>query len=376
MRRAGILVITLVAGCGGGSDTASGGAAGKGGVMGLGGATNPSSATGTDGSPGTGGVFGNGGGMALDAVAGTGGFVGVGGAIPADGPRGTGGIVDASPSTGVDAAAATGGAIGTGGLAVTGGTIGTGTGGVVGRGGTIGAGGSSGVGGSTAVVDGGARDAQPICGQAGTACALPGSPCCTGTTCVTFPDFGGDFCAADCTTGDGCNSGCCTGLVNGGAVCAPSSYCATCKKAGEEGCQSNGDCCNGSACITELSGGVATRNVCKDYCTANSACYSGCCAPVIDATYFVCSASNFCSSPSPAPISSQPLGTFTVTVSREDANLYKVQGKSLWIKTQLCLELVFFDAASLTWGGKYASGNEIAFSSGNKCTVVDVLVGQ
>jgi hypothetical protein len=219
-------------------------------------------------------------------------------------------------------------------------------------------------------------DAQVTCGQAGIACGATAAACCAGTTCVTFPSLGGDFCTANCVSGDGCQSGCCVSLTTGRFVCAPSGNCATCKKAGETGCATDSDCCAGSACITELSGGVATGTVCKDYCVANAGCYSGCCASVLGATYSVCSATNFCASPAPAPVSSQPAGTFSVTVSRESADLYKVQGKSVWIQTQFCYQYVYYDNATLVWNGKYGANNLITFSSGQTCTVVDILVGQ
>lgn len=229
---------------------------------------------------------------------------------------------------------------------------------------------------STLVVqsDGGAgADAQPSCAQAGSSCATSPAVCCAGTTCTNFPDLGGSFCAANCTTGDGCNSGCCVPLEKGGGVCGASSYCATCKKAGQEGCVSDTECCGGAACITELSGGVATRNVCKDHCTANTDCYSGCCAAVNGATYRVCSAASFCTTVTVPTSSTQAAGTYPVTVSREDADLYKVQGKTIWIKTQFCFQFVYFDSATLVWGGKYAAGNKIRFSSGQECTVTDIL---
>jgi hypothetical protein len=80
-------------------------------------------------------------------------------------------------------------------------------------------------------------DALATCGQAGTACAATAAGCCAGNACVNFPELGGSFCTAACVSGDGCKSGCCVPLKSGGSACAPASYCATCKKAGEEGCQ-------------------------------------------------------------------------------------------------------------------------------------------
>jgi hypothetical protein len=212
-----------------------------------------------------------------------------------------------------------------------------------------------------------------MCVQAGSSCKT--GACCAGTTCVEFPD--GDFCSANCAVGMDCVSGCCAPLKSGGAVCAPSSFCATCKKAGEENCQSNADCCAGALCISELSGGVVTRRVCKDKCTANNGCVSGCCAPIIDSTDRVCSAQNFCGGTAVPPTSGgRASGTYAVTVSREESDIYRVQGERTWIKTRFCFEFVYFDRATLVWGGKFAVGNKITFSSGRSCDVEDVLVGQ
>lgn len=61
------------------------------------------------------------------------------------------------------------------------------------------------------------------CGDTGETCAS--DPCCNATdTCVAFPSLG-DYCAANCTTNGGCQSGCCAPLENGGAVCAPVEFC-------------------------------------------------------------------------------------------------------------------------------------------------------
>jgi hypothetical protein len=221
-------------------------------------------------------------------------------------------------------------------------------------------------------------DALAVCRQAGDSCAGAAASCCSGTTCVNFPELGGAFCSANCTTGGDCVSGCCAPLTSGsGSVCAPAARCAGCKKAGEENCQGDDDCCNGSSCIAELnSQGQVTRTVCKDYCTANANCYSGCCAPVQNQTYRVCSAPNFCPTPAPPPSSSYPPGTYNVTVSRESQDLYRVQLQKTWIKTRFCYEYVYYDTATLLWGGKFATGNRITFSSGRSCEVEDVLTGQ
>lgn len=70
-------------------------------------------------------------------------------------------------------------------------------------------------------------------------------------------------------------------------------------------------------------------------------------------------------------------GTYRVTVSRDSADLYKtVVGAKVYIKTQFCFQFVFFDDATLVWGGKFSLDNKITFSTKQACEVVDVLTGQ
>jgi len=147
----------------------------------------------------------------------------------------------------------------------------------------------------------GKMDVAPACAQAGEACGR----CCAGTTCVNFPSVG-DLCAANCTTGAECQSGCCAKLQGGGSACYLASGCST----------------------TPPAGGLT-------------------------------------------------VGTYKVTVSRDSSDLYKVVvGAKLFIKTQFCFEFVYFDDATLVWGGKFSPDNRITFSTKQSCTVVDVLAGQ
>ena len=68
----------------------------------------------------------------------------------------------------------------------------------------------------------------PPCTEAGFECADT-SECCLGNRCVV--DSGsslGGYCAAECTDGSQCSSGCCAPLDdNVTSVCAPTSACAT-----------------------------------------------------------------------------------------------------------------------------------------------------
>lgn len=142
----------------------------------------------------------------------------------------------------------------------------------------------------------------------GGACGQPGDPCgtcCPGASCVNFPSLGGSFCAADCTKGTDCQSGCCAPVQQGGSVCAPPANCG---------------------------GGGGGGTV--------------------------------------AP------GTYNVTVSRAGQDLYQTTDKKFIIKTQFCFEFATYDSAVLVWGGKYAAGNRITFSSRQGCDVVDILTVQ
>jgi hypothetical protein len=135
----------IVASCGGGDNTGTGGSGGAGGVAtGTGGGGGEA----TGGSGGTGGTAGGVGGAGTGgaAGAGTGGTAGVGGKL------GTGGT----------AGAGTGGTAGVGGKLGTGGTAGAGTGGTAGVGGKLGTGGTAGAGtGGTAGGTGGAAGSPP-----------------------------------------------------------------------------------------------------------------------------------------------------------------------------------------------------------------------
>jgi hypothetical protein len=81
--------------------------------------------------------------------------------------------------------------------------------------------------------------AHPACH--GASC-LPGEdPCCTGTSCTNFGDFGGQVCAELCQTGADCESGCCVAGSDGN-VCADASWCGEGGIYPEAFCQLADDC--------------------------------------------------------------------------------------------------------------------------------------
>jgi hypothetical protein len=58
---------------------------------------------------------------------------------------------------------------------------------------------------------------------------------------------------------------------------------------------------------------------------------------------------------------------YRISVSREDANLYKVIGEDILILTQYCYEYVYYEDALLRMNGY--SGEIVFLNSGNKCNV-------
>ncbi len=99
---------------------------------------------------------------------------------------------------------------------------------------------------------------------------------------------------------------CCGPTPTGSEYCDPGSICVPngCQREGQtpgtgggggscldagEPCQSNGECCSGSACVIDDDGGA----LCSDYCSVNSDCVSDCCAPLTNGNA-VCSSPVYC----------------------------------------------------------------------------------
>lgn len=96
-----------------------------------------------------------------------------------------------------------------------------------------------------------------VCLPLGATCKTP-PECCgfaAGTTkCVN------STCAATCTSGAQCQTGCCAPLVSGGSACGPSSLCGGNQTAGiGDPCNSTTDCQSGLTCAG-VGGGWCTRN--------------------------------------------------------------------------------------------------------------------
>jgi hypothetical protein len=66
---------------------------------------------------------------------------------------------------------------------------------------------------------------------------------------------------------------------------------------------------------------------------------------------------------------------YKVTVSRVDANLYRVDGTKVYIQTRWCFEYAVMDDAVLRYDpaeGPYGD-NRLFFDSGGECDVVKVI---
>ncbi len=88
------------------------------------------------------------------------------------------------------------------------------------------------------------------------ACGLPGQdPCCTGTSCVDFGNFGSTQCVMQCEQDSDCPTGCCGPTTNGQRVCSPMEFCGIAGIFPEEVCF-DADTCgvfdNQATCKTDL----------------------------------------------------------------------------------------------------------------------------
>jgi hypothetical protein len=144
-------------------------------------------------------------------------------------------------------------------------------------------------------------------------CAVDDIECCAGSTCVEQLSTGLSYCAALCTTGGDCASGCCAALVDGSAsVCS-----------GPESC-----------------GGTSTPQ-------------PGTAAPIV-----------------------LPFGSYALTqINRLDLNLYEARSglATLLIETRLCLVLTLLDDGILDWQGSFGSTLFFDTFSGDVCDVNEVL---
>jgi hypothetical protein len=181
---------------------------------------------GVSGTTETGGTSGATGGSAAGGSTASGGGTGTGGSTVSGGATGTGG------TTGTGGSAASGGTTGTGGSTASGGA--TGTGGTTGTGGKTGAGGAG------------------SCLADSADCTSTPNACCSGV-CLENANNPSQqhFCAAVCTIDSQCNSGCCATLTNSSIkACDARGFCPeTCAVAGVA-CTGQGDCCANETCVT------------------------------------------------------------------------------------------------------------------------------
>lgn len=118
-------------------------------------------------------------------------------------------------------------------------------------------------------------------------CAVPGdlcsetALCCVGATCVDYSDGNGARCGANCTSGTGCNSGCCIPIQNSTlSVCAPAEFCGAPAECGLTMSDPTCNSCLNTECLTECNS-CASNQECIDALTCiqgctDDACQQGC----------------------------------------------------------------------------------------------------
>lgn len=143
--------------------------------------------------------------------------------------------------------------------------------------------------GSTGNAGAGPVDAGPQCLSAGADCLDDPSRCCDNTTCVRYGQVA--ICSAICTHDIECATKCCAPVTNTTvSACGKPEYCGLCIGAGADCLSDVNGCCPGSTCAVDGLGNA----YCADTCTKNSACMSGCCAPLSNSSVKICSALKYC----------------------------------------------------------------------------------
>jgi hypothetical protein len=152
-----------------------------------------------------------------------------------------------------------GGSIGEGGSSATGGS--RATGGSPGTGGITATGGATGTGG------------EPACLSDGTVCTSAPNACCSGVCVNDVNDPTQQaICSAVCTADAQCESGCCATLTNSTVkACGAREFCPeTCAGAGVA-CSTNSDCCLNETCVTPsytCAANCTTGSQCQSGCCA------------------------------------------------------------------------------------------------------------
>jgi hypothetical protein len=96
---------------------------------------------------------------------------------------------------------------------------------------------------------------EPMIACEGDGCGLPGDePCCDGSSCTDFGNWGGTVCAAECDAHEDCGTGCCDR-----GVCAPEEFCGSGGIVPEALCEVR-DICDwweGGGCVDAVEGCLA-----------------------------------------------------------------------------------------------------------------------
>jgi len=154
----------------------------------------------------------------------------------------------------------------------------------------------SGASSGSAATAGASSGGSGTCLAVGTICTSTPNACCSGICQSDVSDpTQPALCAAACTSGAGCESGCCAPLQNSTLMsCAPRGFCSSTCAATATSCTESTDCCLGANNATPICIAFTSGALCGVECTDNSQCDSGCCAPLMGSPTSACLPKQYC----------------------------------------------------------------------------------
>ena len=137
---------------------------------------------------------------------------------------------------------------------------------------------------------------SPTCLADSVVCTSTPNACCSGICSADTSDpTQPSYCAASCTTGAECESGCCAPLQGSSQMsCAGVGFCANTCKAPGDSCTATEDCCLDNGISQQCVGVTGGATTCASECTTDADCVSGCCALLTNLGVSVCAAVQFC----------------------------------------------------------------------------------
>lgn len=134
------------------------------------------------------------------------------------------------------------------------------------------------------------------CSPPEAACEVDGD-CCGAELGDAFCHAPSSSCLAACSSDAQCSSNCCL-AVEGGSICAPSTYCEPTCADDYDQCNANVDCCGfadkHAFCVND-----GDSALCRPTCDTDADCPSGCCA-LLDSGDSVCAPADICDGSPPA----------------------------------------------------------------------------